>query len=76
MALLMGNWSCFTLLIKLFHPIYNSGKITIIPKPELRGLWEDSLSITTIWGNSLGGLVAIICPAKMAQQLVDVFFSR
>ncbi len=39
--------------------IYTSGKSTIlyiIPKPELRGLWEDSFTITTIWGDQPAGI--------------------
>ena len=30
---------------------YLSGQITVIPKPELRGFWGHSVTITTIWGD-------------------------
>ena len=29
---------------------------TVIPKPELRGLWEDSFTITTIRGDQPAGI--------------------
>ena len=41
-------------------PIHSSGQITIIPKPELRGFWGDSLTKPPFGVTSAE--VAIICP--------------
>ena len=44
-------------------PYYLSGQITIIPKPELRGLWEDSLTKPPFGVASAEvAIFAIICP--------------
>ena len=40
--------------------MYTSGQITIIPKPELRGFWGDSLTKPPFGVTSAE--VAIICP--------------
>ena len=43
-----------------FSYMYISGKITIIPKPELSAFWGDSLTQRHFWVTSAE--VVIICP--------------
>ena len=45
-----------------YNPHINSGRITIIPKPELRGFGGDSLTKPPFGVTSAE--VAIICPYK------------
>ena len=48
--------------------IGKSGQTTIIPKPELRGFWGDSL--TKLPFGVTSAEVAINCPGKMGYNLL------
>ena len=66
----IGNTSSkggFSVAIFVFRGVFhNSGQISIIPKPELRGYWRDSLTKPPFKVTSAE--VVIICPDNLLQN--------